>query len=234
MKSILALCLLFSTAASAQHSLAAFSVWKPKDGQGEHFEAGYKKHLAWHLGAQDKWNWYGWFIISGERDGLFVDATFGHNWADLDHRVDPAGDAANNALNTEPYADFLMGYKLQRLAFSDPEDSAALGATFLRMLTIDVSNPVTATALLETFAADFRKKSPGHRLLVYKKVDGGTLRQLVIFLGANNFEEYGRLANCQDDLFDLDRRYARPVITGITAETLVFRRDLSINWEKLP
>jgi hypothetical protein len=63
---------------TTQRNLAAFSIWKPKDNQAARFEAGYKQHLKWHLASADRWNWYGWFIVSGPRDGEFLDATFGH------------------------------------------------------------------------------------------------------------------------------------------------------------
>lgn len=236
MKPFLAFFLLLATAATAQdkpgpagNTLAAFSIWKPKEGQTAHFEAGYKKHLQWHSSAKDSWNWYGWFIISGERAGQFVDATFGHAWADLDRRVDPAGDAADNNLHTEPFADYLTGYKLSRLPFSDPEDSTILGARFLRMLTIDVSDPSAVAAMVENLATGLKQKVPLHKFLAYKKVDGGRLGQIVIFIGAANFEELGRTAGWQDELLHLDTKQPRSAILSITAETLVFRRDMSLN-----
>ena len=230
MKNTLLFYLLISAAtASAQHNLAAFSIWKPKEGQAARFEAGYKKHLQWHTGAGDKWNWYGWFIVSGDRAGEFVDATFGHEWSDLDHRVDPAGDGADNDLHTEPFADYLTGYKLQRLSFSDVEDSTVLGAGYLRMLTIDVVNPHAAAALVENLSTGLRQLSPQHKFLVYEKIDGGRLGQLIILIGLGANADFGRIAAWQDNLLDLDHRNAKPVITAITAETLVFRRDMSIN-----
>ncbi|GGB25024.1 hypothetical protein [Puia dinghuensis] len=227
MKNILLFSLLFASTASAQHNLAAFSIWKPKEGQAARFEAGYKKHLQWHIGAGDKWNWYGWFIISGDRAGQFVDATFGHEWRDLDHRVDPAGDGADNDLHTDPFADYLTGYKLQRLPFSDAEDSITLGARYLRMLTIDVTNPHAAAALVESLATGLRQQS--HPFLAYEMADGGRLGQLILLIGARDFADYGLIAAWQGQLLDLDHRSAKPVITAITAETLVFRRDMSIN-----
>ncbi|HLZ86000.1 MAG TPA: hypothetical protein VKQ52_02115 [Puia sp.] len=216
-----------ATAQPANHTLAAFSIWKPKEGQAALFEAGYKRHLQWHVSAGDRWNWYAWFILSGPRSGQFVDATFGHAWADLDHRVDPAGDGADNSLHTEPFAEFLTGYKLIRLPFSDVEDSTLLGTRYMRMLTIDVSNAAAATTIIAAAAAALRQKLPGQKLLAYEKLDGGGLGQLVLLLGVNTWDDYGKLAGWQDELSDIDHRNARPVITAITAETLVFRRDMS-------
>ncbi len=63
-------------------------------------------------GNNDPWDWYGWYVISGERSGHFIDATFGHSWSDFDNPVNPAGDGADNDLHTEPFGNFIMGYKL--------------------------------------------------------------------------------------------------------------------------
>ena len=208
---------------AAQRTLAAFSVWKPKDGQAANFEAGYKQHLKWHRSAGDLWDWYGWLIISGPRDGQFIDATFGHAWSDLDHRVDPAGDGADNALHTEPFADFLSGSKWQRLPFSAAEDSTTLGARYLRMLTIDVSNAAAAITIIQAAAAAAPRK-----FLAYEKLDGGALPQLLLLFPSTSFTEYGEAATWQNTLLDLDHKNPRPVITSLTAETLLFRRDLTL------
>ena len=223
---LLAVTIFAAAGTQAQGPLAAFSVWKPKEGQAALFEAGYKRHLQWHRAAGDKWSWYGWFIAGGERDGQFVDATFGHEWADLDHRVDPTGDGTDNGLHTEPFADYLKGYKLQRLSLSDKEDSSILFSKYLRMLTLDVNDPAAAATLVGSAAATLRQK--GRSLLAYEKVDGGALGQIILFLGANSFADYGQTATWQDELVGHDHRSSRPVITAISSETLVFRRDMSL------
>src|SRR5258708_30537772 len=46
-----------------------------------------------------------WMLISGERDGMFLDGTFFHQWTDLDAPVSPAEDGSDNAVNVEPYAE---------------------------------------------------------------------------------------------------------------------------------
>jgi hypothetical protein len=79
--------------------------WKPKPGLEHTFEEGYKRHLEWHRKNADTWTWHGWTLISGDRDGMFVDGTFFHQWTDLDAPVNPAGDGADNAVNVEPYAE---------------------------------------------------------------------------------------------------------------------------------
>jgi len=101
---------------------ARIVVIQPKPGHAEAFTAGYERHLAWHKANQDPWTWHGWTFVLGERIGLFMDGTFGHAASDFDHAVDPAGDAADNATNVTPHADFLSHGIYERL------EAASIGA----------------------------------------------------------------------------------------------------------
>lgn len=64
-------------------------------GQADAFDEAYRRHLSWHRQAGDPLNWFGWYVATGERVGLFVDGTFGIPFASFDARVDPKGDAAD-------------------------------------------------------------------------------------------------------------------------------------------
>jgi len=242
----LALLLMGILPAIAQDNIVHFSVWQPKPGQAASFEDGYHKHLQWHAANKDSWSWYGWYFISGPRDGQFIDATFGHSWSDFDHPVNPAGDGADNALHTEPFANFLKAYKAIRLPCSDPEDTVVLTSKFLRMLTIDVTDRPAAAQLIKRLLAGYRQKNLVDKALVYELVDGGPAGQITILLNGSSFQDLGKTATFAGDLLDLDRKTATApgsrvpgpsagttpgpavlAITAITAETLRFRRDMS-------
>ncbi len=77
---------------------------RPLPGLTRQFEDGYRRHLDWHARAGDRWAWGMWQVTNGDRAGLYVDGTFGHAWAGFDAAVDPAGDAADNAVNVDPFA----------------------------------------------------------------------------------------------------------------------------------
>lgn len=85
---------------------ARISVLRPHDGDTVDFEAGYIRHLQWHVQARDPWRWFGWTIWSGERQRCLVYATFGHSAAALDSPVDPAGDERDNVSNVTPHGHF--------------------------------------------------------------------------------------------------------------------------------
>src|SRR3954452_24837517 len=84
---------------------AKMVIWQPKPGMERDFEEGYKRHLEWHRRNNDPWVWHGWTLLTGERDGWFVDGSYFHVWTDFDTPVKPAEDGADNAVNVSPHAD---------------------------------------------------------------------------------------------------------------------------------
>lgn len=95
--------------------LGRITVIAPKEGMTTDFEAGYKRHLEWHRAANDPWTWHGWTVITGDRLGTFIDATFDHEAEDFDRAVKPAEDTADNAKNVAPYGRFVSNafYRLR-------------------------------------------------------------------------------------------------------------------------
>jgi hypothetical protein len=228
MKIFTILFLLISAGAIGQPSkIAHFSVWKPKRNQADLFEKGYKEHLRWHSASGDTWNWYGWFIISGPRDGYFIDATFGHKWSDFDVPKDPAGDGADNKLHTEPFADFLTGYNVSLLPFSDEPAKASLQTKLLRMVTIDVNAIEAGIALVKKLKIRYKERNASSPFLAFKMIDGGNIQQIILLIGLDSFADYKKMENLQDDLSDTEAN--RKIVTAIQSETLIFRRDMSLN-----
>lgn len=224
MKRLTFIMLLFCSTAMAQGNIAQFSVWNPKSAN---FEAGYKRHLTWHTSNKETWNWYGWYIVSGPRFGQFVDATFDHTWSQFDHSINPSGDEADNALHTDPFGDYLKQYKVAMLPFSDPQDGPVLRSNYLRMFTITVNNINQGVRIVEKAKSAYKQKNSGSNLLVFRMVDGGDVQQLIVLLGCRDYNDFGTTTELQDYLAAADDK--ANVITNITAETLKFAEDMSIN-----
>lgn len=85
-----------------------------KPGMQAQFDEGYRRHLRWHEDRKDPLVWYGWYVASGERAGMFIDGTFGAPFAAFDQRVEPRADAADFAQTSAPFADtaFRSTYRL--------------------------------------------------------------------------------------------------------------------------
>lgn len=59
------------------------------------FDEEYREHLGWHRDHNDHLAWYGWYVIAGQRTGMFVDGTFGSDFAAIDRRPDLKEDAVH-------------------------------------------------------------------------------------------------------------------------------------------
>ncbi len=192
----LAIISLASPPAQAQQPTAAAArivVIKPKEGMQKQFEEGYKRHLDWHRRKRDKWTWYGWQIVSGDRLGFFVDGTFGHRWEDFDTPVAPAEDAADNALNVLPYANFLaVGHYQLRPDVSNADLlEAGTPSAFLEFIYYHV-RPGREREFEEVMRAvhDSLKRKPStRRYSWYQLVNGGEQSTYILLLPHDKLSE---------------------------------------------
>lgn len=212
-----------TAAPASDHGIAAFSVWQPKDAQ--RFETGYKQHLQWHRRSGDRWGWYGWYVVSGPHFGQFVDATFDHSWSDFSHPVDPAGDREDNDLHTDPFGDYLMGFRLARI--EEASTAAGLNAKYSRWVTVKTNDPVAIRKVLVRLKDRYADSVAG--IQCFQMVDGGNLQQVFIMIGLTGWEQMGRTAGLAADLAEIERSLKTNVITGIESELLAYKEDMSIS-----
>ncbi len=71
---------------NAGDQIAEVHYMKPKAGMTSHFEAGRKRHMAWHKAQNDQWSWMTWEILTGDRTGAYLVISPGHQWKDFDSR----------------------------------------------------------------------------------------------------------------------------------------------------
>lgn len=206
--------------------IAQVAIWRPKPGQQAAFEEGYRRHLEWHRRAGDPWSWHGWYVVSGPRDGLFIDATLDRTWADFDAAVQPAEDAADNARNVEPFADFQVAYRVAQLAELGLGTASGIGARFTKLVTLEVIDPPAAIRVLAE-ARDRLARAGVTQLLVLRVVDGGDLGQLQLWIGAADQAAYGRTSHLFDELRAIERALGTTAFGTMTAERLAYRPELS-------
>lgn len=84
--SLVALVAAIPALAQQPGKVAEIHINRVKPGMTQQYEAGRKKHMAWHKSQNDSWSWYTWAVVTGEATGSYVVGTFGHNWKDLDGR----------------------------------------------------------------------------------------------------------------------------------------------------
>ncbi len=213
--------------------LARFTILIPKEGMQKLFEDGYKRHLQWHLDQGDKWNWYGWFVASGDRIGYFVDATFGHHWADFDQPVDPIKDAADNAINVLPFARVFTQFTCAYLPEVSKGSDADLQSVLLQTVWIAIKpggEDRFETFLLEAHR-DWQKSWPNQSFLWYRMEDGAQTPQYLLVLPHKNFAEKERTQNLFAQLWARNptaQTAFQSSVKEMVTETLRYRPDLTL------
>lgn len=225
-KLIIALLVIASSTYGQESNIGQFAMWKPKDGQLQNFENGYKLHLNWHKTNGDKWGWYGWFVISGSRYGQFVDATFDHTWTDFDNAVKPAEDIADNRLHVFPFGDVQTIFKVSKYANSSTVDTFKLKTKLIRFITLTVSNIEQALKMIEKLK-EFYVGKQIKTFKTYKVVDGDATNQIIIMMGFSNWEEFSMSENLNEKVNEFEQIFKIKSVLAINSETIVYRADMS-------
>lgn len=210
----------------------------PKEGQQDRFDAAYAEHLKWHRDHQDPLVWYGWYVASGARVGMFIDGSFGAPFAAFDQRVAVKDDAADAQRTFVPFATdaFRASYRVRREFSSgfpleqwQPTKNVQVFHYTLRAGTqARFENVLRATR--EALRGE--DGAPAHTW--YELVVGGEVSGFMLMVARDGWAGYdrfdgnpehliGRIANNRSLLDDL----AASVQT-VQSETWVYRADLSL------
>ncbi|WP_123868127.1 hypothetical protein [Chryseobacterium lactis] len=227
-KKALFLCtLLFAGFMYGQNAtIGQFAIWKPKNGESENFEKGYKQHLNWHKVNKDQWGWYGWFFISGPRYGQFVDATFDHIWADFDTAVKPADDMADNKLNVFPFGDVQTIFKVENVPKASSIDTFALKTKLIKLVTLTVDNVEQSIRVSEKLK-DYYVSRKIKFYKTYKVVDGGSVNQIILMLGFDSWNDYSLSENLHEKITEYQQMLKIKTISAVESETMIYRPDMS-------
>ena len=226
---------------SADEASAAFLfAYYPKPGMRSELEDGYRAHLDWHRQHDDPLTWYAWYVVSGERLGLFIDGTFGLSFGDFDRRVEPAADRVDFVETTAPYVElaFRRIYRLRpELSTGRPLEerrpTAALQAVYYRLRPGTETRFASLIRRVSDALADDDSKPP---YTWYELVAGGEHPTFLLLIGRERWLEYEDAAvglttlitsvytegEAVDALKDLSA-----AVREIRSETWVYRRDLS-------
>lgn len=222
--------LFFSGTLMAQDNrIAQFSVWEPKESQAFMFQRGYQKHIQWRKSAGDNWEWHGWLFTSGPRIGQFLEGTFNHAWSDFDNPLDPAAESVDNAENVDPFGYLRSRFKAFFLKDQSIATSGSLRSKMMRMVTVTVTDMPAGIKIVDRFKNSFRSNSDVSTLMAFKVIDGGNANQLILLIGSNSWEQYGKTENIQDQLANIENAMKlKTTIDRITSETLAFQPDMSL------
>jgi hypothetical protein len=226
----------FAQETGQPESIAFLFAYTPHEGQGTLFDEGYRRHLEWHRSRQDPLVWYGWYVVTGPRAGMFVDGTFGAPFAAIDARVEPGADAADFVQTTGPHGsiEYRTAYVLRRdLSISTPlEDRQPPGSQQVYryrvqpgMVAAFEAGMVRLSERLGNGEADWT---------CYEAIDGDRLPGYLIVVPRDGFSNY---AAARGDLLSHARRHLtddetlrqefEAAISSLDSETWRYRPDLS-------
>ncbi len=98
-------------------------------GMTDKYEAGRKKHMAWHKAQGDPWAWNVYEITTGPDTGGYIIASPNHQWADIDTWTAKYGDADTadagaSMAGTQASSQLAYWTQLNSLSRLPPADSA--------------------------------------------------------------------------------------------------------------
>ncbi|HXF42173.1 MAG TPA: hypothetical protein VNK26_00395 [Pyrinomonadaceae bacterium] len=206
--------------------IGQFAIWKPKDGMESKFELGYKAHLEWHRVNGDKWDWYGWYIISGPRYGQFVDATLDHAWQDYDNAIKPAEDIADNRKNVFANGELQSVFKVELIPSASSHDSYKVNSRLVRLITIKTVSLTQALTVIEKLYKDYKSKNV-RAFYTFKLRDGGNLSEIILLIGFENWQQLAITDSLLEEIEKIQTELKIKPINSIFSETLVYRADMS-------
>ena len=198
--SLVALAVSVAIPAGAQtnsKNIARVYTIRAKPGQGQEFEAGVKKLLAWEHQQNLPGTSYVWSVISGPNLGDYIVGTFGHDWADFDAmqaRGEKVGIGKEIGETVGPYTESVTNsyYAFQRdLSITPPDpNKPPMPMSEVNFFTLKPGGLASAISAIKQVNAAIKKThwpgadSPGGW---YVLVDGGEGPQLVLSGGLNNW-----------------------------------------------
>jgi hypothetical protein len=114
---------------------------KVAPGMVDKYEAGRKKHMAWHKAQGDPWTWSTYEIATGPDTGSYLISSINHQWADFDTWSAKFGDgdtADANASMAGTQSGSQMAYWMQLNSISRLPPAGAAPAPILSVTTYHV------------------------------------------------------------------------------------------------
>lgn len=214
--------LLCNSISYSQENIFAFYEYEIKDGMDDQFINGYEKDLEWHASQGDEWTWIGWFVMNGDRRGMFIDATPNHNWSDFDNwKVNSAENSRHNKIHWLPYVKNPSGgYKKVLDEFSNYKPDWFSNA-FLQVYHIELNNGKENdfAKFLEDYKPVLQDRLKNNSFVWMKNISGGNINEYLLFVGINKIEDLKlteKLFNFSDSNEELKQNYTNSVNSGVS------------------
>jgi len=207
-------------------------------GMVDKYEAGRKKHMAWHKAQGDPWIWNTYEVTTGPDTGSYLIVSGNHQWADLDTWTAKFGDADTADANvsmagTQAGSQLTYWWQLNAISRLPAADAPP---TALYSLTTYHVKPGHDGAMAATVgkinAALVAANYPLHSIW-YRLVNGGSTPAYAVVTPRANMATFSNVVTSV-----IEKQLGKPAaealskeffdhITGVTTELLQRRADLS-------
>ena len=207
-------------------------------GMVDKYEAGRKKHMAWHKAQGDPWIWNTYEITTGPDTGSYLIVSGNHQWADLDTWTAKFGDgdtADANVSMAGTQAGSQLTYWWQLNAISRLPAADAPPTAFYSLATYHVKpghDGAMAATVGKINAALVAANYPLHSIW-YRLVNGGSTPAYAVVTPRANMATFSNVVTSVIEK-QLGKTAAEALskeffdhITGVTTELLQRRADLS-------
>ena len=223
-------------------NVAEIHVNRIKPGMTQQYEAGRKKHMAWHKTQKDNWSWYVWEVLTGEGTGSYVVGSFQHSWKDFDAREKfTEGDSADaQASMGASLAGGPMSYYVHRADMSmGPEGIPPARMIVVTHFMLQPDGVNTFVEAVKKINEGIKKTSfplagPGHW---YQLANGGEGPHFVLVSDRANWASFQpptdkTLDGMMEEAYGKEQGAAilaalRKTVRSQSTETLLYRADLS-------
>ncbi len=148
-------------------------------GTTDKYEAGRKKHMAWHKAQGDPWAWNVYEITTGPDTGGYIIASPNHQWADIDTWTAKYGDADTadagaSMAGTQASSQLAYWTQLNSLSRLPPADSAPTPLLSLTVYSVKLGHDSALIAAIGKLNAALNAgKYPLHSIW-YRLSSGGS------------------------------------------------------------
>lgn len=211
---------------------------KVAPGMVDKYEAGRKKHMAWHKAQGDPWTWTTYDVTTGPDTGSYVIASPGHQWADFDtwtakYGAADSADAAASVGGMTTGSQMAYWTQLSAVSRLPPADSTPTPLLSLTTYTVKFGHDAAFVATLSKVSAALSAaKFPLHSIW-YRLSNGGSVPAYAVVTPRANMasmsasvlealeKQLGKAATdaLAKEFFDH--------VTGVQTELLQRRADLS-------
>ena len=207
-------------------------------GMTDKYEAGRKKHMAWHKSQGDPWTWNVYEILTGPDTGAYIIASPNHQWADIDtwtakYNAGDQVDAAASMAGTQASSELSYWTQLSAISRLPAADAVPTPLASLTIYSVKPGHDAALTAaIVKLNTALTAGKYPLHSIW-YRLSSGGATPAYAVVTPRANMASFGDAV-----MAAIEKQLGKPGsdalvkeffdnVTGVTTELLQRRADLS-------